>query len=243
MDRLMMDFATCLGVKSSGYVSVLIGDVTTNVMINRDLTVGAGDRVVVNKINGQWVAVCRVDTAAVTLPDNPSAPPPKPPVTNGSKTFTPVETRSYRTTYGWRTDNADVYHGEWGSWGNHTGCVFYGSAPRSLAGATVTSASIKVARPSDNPGQAYAATANVMRLMTNKTRPSGTVTLTSSTAGPLLKSGATTTFTIPDSWAQAMVDGTAGGLAFFDADGSPYVIFSGKGRSASAFTLTIKYTR
>lgn len=243
MDRLV-DFATCLGVKSGGFVSVLIGDVTTSVMCARDLTVAAGDRVMLNKVpGGQWLAVCRADTAAVTLPENPTAPPPKPPVVTSTKTFHPVETRSYRPTYGWRTDTADVYHGQWGGWGNHTGCAFYGTAPRSLDGATVLAAGIRVSRPSDNPGESYDARANVMRLMTNRARPAGAPTLTSTTAGPLLKSGKTLNFTIPTSWAQAIVDGTAGGLAFFDSDGAPYVIFSGKGRGAAEFALTIKYQR
>jgi hypothetical protein len=83
-----------------------------------------------------------------------------------------------------------------------------------------------------------------MRLMTNATRPGGAPTLTSSTSGPSLRRGSTVgAFTIPDSWAQAMVDGTAGGLAFYEADGSPYVILAGRGDYGPAFTMTIRWSR
>lgn len=235
-------YATATTAKTSGVCTAVVNGVSTDVRCARDLTVDIGDVLVVVKIGSQWEAVSRAFAAAPTAPDNPPAPPPKPTFVTGSTNIAPVETRSYRTTFGWRTDNLDVYQGEYGGWGNHTGCVFFGSKPRSLAGATVTAATIKVARPAGT-GASYAAGGSTLRLMTNATRPAGAPTLTSSTAGPSIKAGQSTTFTIPTSWAQAMVDGTAGGLAFFDADGSPYVIFSGRGRSAAAFTMNIKWTR
>jgi hypothetical protein len=48
---------------------------------------------------------------------------------------------------------------------------------------------------------------------------------------------------VPTAWAQSMVDGTAGGLAIYEADGSPYVILDGRGRYGSAFALTINWRR
>jgi hypothetical protein len=186
----------------------------------------------------------RYYTAAPVVPDSEpgSTPPPnpKPSVVTGTLVVPPVETRS-RQGSRWRTDNDDVYQGEYSSNGNHIGCAFFGSKPRSLDGATVTSATIKVRRP--NKGGAAASQGTTLRLVTERTRPSGAPTLGSSTSGPSLRWGETETFTIPDSWAQAMVDGTAGGLAIYEADGSPYVILSGRGAWASAFTMTIKYSR
>lgn len=229
-------------VTGSATITADVNGTPTVVNKLRDATVAVGDVVVVQKIGAQWFALGRVFAAATTIPgDNGPAPDPKPPTTSGSLVVSPVETRSYRPNWGWRTDNADVYQGEYGGNGNHTGCAFYGTKPRSLAGATVTSAKIRVKRVS---GGAYAAQSTTMRLLTNATKPSGAPTLqASTTAGPSLAVGGETTFTIPASWAQAMVDGTAGGLAFFDADGSPYVRFAGRGSWSPAFTLTINYTR
>lgn len=226
-------------------VNVIMGGIEIGCRINRDLTVAVGDRVLVlhDGIN-RWV-ICRVFSAAVV--DNADAPsdsvpPPQPTITTGTTVLSPVETRSYRTSYGWRSDNTDVYQGQYGGFGNHTGCAFYGAkGPASLKGATVTSASIRVKRIS---GGVFGSQTSTMRLLTEKTKPSGTPTLTSSTTGPALAVGSTdSSFTVPTSWAQAIVDGTAGGLAFFDGSGSPYIRFAGKSAYASAFALTIKWTR
>lgn len=225
-------------------VTAVINGVETTVQLARGLTPAVNDVVIVQRIGSQWVAISTLYAAAPPPQPPPVSPPaPNPPVRTGTTVISPVETRSYRTSFGWRTDNTDVYQGQWGGWGNHTGCVFYGRKPRSLDGATVTDAKIRVRRPA-NTGSTYAAVGTTMRLMTNSTRPAGTPTLTSSTDGPRLKAGATNdAFDIPNSWAQAMVDGTAGGLAFFDSDGSPYIYFAGRGRWAPAFTLTIKWRR
>lgn len=235
--------ATATTAKSGSTVTATVNGVDTLVQVARDLTVTAGDVLVVERIGAQWFALARMFPAATAdQPANEPAPNPKPAVTTGSLVVSPVETRSYRTSYGWRTDNTDVYHGQYGGWGNHTGSVFYGTKPRSLSGATVTSATIKIKRPAGT-GSTYAAAATTMRLMTQATRPGGAPTLTSSTSGPSIKAGAETTFTIPAAWAQAIVDGTSGGIAFFNSAGSPYIIFAGRGTWSPAFTLTINWRR
>lgn len=235
--------ATAITAKSGTTCTASVNGTVTTVQVARDLTVAVGDVLMIERIGAQWFAYARVFPTAAPEVDNDPPPPSKPTVVTGSLVVAPVETRSYRSSYGWRADNSDVYHGQYGGWGNHTGCAFYGTKPRSLTGATVTKATIKVARPSGT-GSTYAAVGTTMRLMTNATKPGGAPTLqASSTSGPAIKAGDSTTFTIPDSWAQAMVDGTAGGLAFFDADGSPYIIFSGKGRWSAAFTLTIYWQK
>jgi hypothetical protein len=229
------------GAASSGLVTVTVNGEDVVMYAARGVTYAAGDRVAFVRIGQIWVAVCLLGTtAAAEQPDAPKPPPPRPPTVTGSKTFLPVETRS-RQGSRWRTDNDDVYQGQYAGNGNHVGAAFYGSGPRSLAGATVLGATVKVRRR--NAGGITAAQSTTLRLVTEKTRPSGAPTLTSSTAGPSLRWGASTTFTVPTSWAQELVDGTAGGLAVYDADGSPYVILDGRGRYGSSFALTIRWRR
>lgn len=233
---------TAVGTKSSGLLTVNVRGVSVVMQAARDVTFADGDPVVFVRVGSVWVAIARTGTAApAAQPDNPAPPEPKPTIVTGTKTFTPVETRSRQGTR-WRTDNDDVYQGQFGGNGNHTGCAFYGGGPRSLAGATVTAAWVNVRRR--NGGGITAAQSTTLRLVTQKTRPSGAPTLTSSTSGPRLKWGAKdSSFDIPTSWAQAMVDGTSGGLALFDSGGSPYVILDGRGSYGASFSLTIRYTR
>lgn len=231
------------GAKSSGLLTVAVNGLNVVMQAARDITFAAGDPVVFVRVGSWWVVVARLGTAAVADPEAigvPRPPAPKPSVVYGTKTFAPVETRS-RQGSRWRTDNDDVYQGQYGGNGNHTGCAFYGSGPRSLAGVTVRSATVHVRRRA--AGGTAAAQDTTLRLVTQATRPAGAPTLTSTTDGPNLKWGQAATFTVPAAWAQAMVDGTAGGLAVFDADGAPYVILEGRGRYAPAFTLTINWSR
>jgi hypothetical protein len=233
------------GAASSGLLTVTINGVDTVTEAARGVTFAAGDRVLVVKAGSIWVAVCRLDTAATggapLGSPNPDPPPPKPTTVTGSKTFTPVETRS-RQGSKWRTDNDDVYQGEYGGWGNHTGCAFYGNGPRSLAGATVTGVSVRMRRK--NAGGVTAAQDTTLWLLVEKTRPSGAPTRGGSTTdGPNLRWGETTTWSLPTSWGQAMVDGTAGGLAVYESDGSPYVILDGRSHYSASFALTISWKR
>jgi hypothetical protein len=230
---------TAQGAKSGSTVAATVDGETVTVEVARDLTVAAGDVLLIHKIGATRIACCRLFPGAVTLPDNELSPPAKPTVVTGTLTVPPVETRSYRAGLGWRTD-ADVHQGTYGGFGNHTGAAFYGSKPSSLAGATVTAASVLLQRADTG---ATGAVATTMRLVTETTRPAGAPTLTSTTAGPSLRRRERDTFTVPTAWAQAMVDGTAGGLGFFDADGDPYVVFDGRGRWAPAFTLSINWQR
>ena len=236
---------TARSTVSSGTASVSVGGETVTVNVARNLTLAAGDPVLLGRVNGYWVVTGLLGTAtpaASAAPDIERPPPSKPAVRTGTLVVTPVETRSYRTGQfaGWRTDTTDVYQGAYGGYGNHTGCAFYGTKPRSLAGKTVTSATVRVRR--DRGGDFPRQTAT-LRLVTQATRPAGVPTLGSSTTGPRLAINSTDdSFEIPDSWAQAMVDGTAGGLAVFVSDGSPYMRFAGRGAWSPAWQLTIRWT-
>lgn len=232
--------ATATAAKAGSTVTCMINDTLTTVQVARDLTVAIGDVLVCSRFGGQWIATARMFAAPPDVVDPGAAPPANPVSTSGVLVVSPVETRSYRNG-GWRTDNTDVYQGQYGGGGNHTGAVFYGGAPRSLVGATVTAAGCQVRRLS---GGFFAAQATTMRLMTQATRPGGAVTLGATWPGPSLPVNATQYgFPVPASWAQAMVDGTAGGLAFFVAGGEPYVRFAGIGDWSPAWTMTIYWTR
>lgn len=231
---------------SSGVATVTVGGTGITASAARGLTLAAGDPVVVGRVGSRWVVLGRFGTTAAVVPEENVVDTPVPTAITGTLTCAPVETRSYRPGGpgpAWRTDTTDVVQGAYSGLGNSTGCAFYGTKPKSLTGATVTSATIRVRRIT---GGDYAARTATLRLVTEATRPSGAPTLGSSTTGPSLAVNTTNTaFAIPTSWAQAMVDGTAGGLAVYESDGSPYMRFAGKGSSAltGAWTLTIKYRR
>lgn len=229
--------------KSGETVNVWINGTVVTVKCARDISPVQNDLLLVVRSGMYWVAVQRLGTAAVTPPGGQGqAPDVKPPVVYGTTVFGPVETRSYRTSgfVGWRSDTDDVYQGNYGGAGNHQGCAFYGGGPRSLAGATVLGAYIQIRR--QNGGGITAAQSLTLRLVTQSTRPGGAPTLGASTGGPALAWGQATAFGIPVSWAQAMVDGTAGGLAIANA-GSPYVIMEGRSDYGPSFTMTVNWQR
>lgn len=211
----------------------------------RDLAAAAGDVVLCTRLGNEVIVYSRLYQAAPAAPppeETAPPPPPTPQVTYGSTNISPVETRSYRPNFGWRTDNDDIYQGEYGNNGNHVGCAFYGNGPRQLAGATVLSASIRASRTS---GGDYAKRATTLQRITNRTKPGGAPTRTGgTTGGPTLAVGSTdSTISIPAAFAQDLVDGNAGGLCIYQADGSPYVRLKGRGSYGSSFVLTIKWKR
>jgi hypothetical protein len=230
---------TATAAKVGSTVTCVINGIIVTVQVVRGLTVASGDVLLLNKYGAGWFAVARLYNSAPANTFNPPIPPVNPVTTSGTLTVSAVETRSYRNG-SWRTDDTDVRQGQYGGNGNHTGAAFYGSMPRSLAGATVTAARVIMRRAS---GGVFAAQASTMRLITESTRPGGAPTLTSSTGGPSLAVNTQTDFVIPTSWAQSMVDGTAGGLGFFVAGATPWIIFTGIGTYGPSFTMNIDWTR
>jgi hypothetical protein len=229
--------------KTGSTCSADIGGQTVTIEVARDLSVASGDGLLVVRSGDTWYAIGRTSTAAPAVPDTPPPPPPpsKPVVVTGKLIVSPVETRS-RQGSRWRTDTDDVYQGQYGGNGNHIGCVFYGTKPRTLAGATVTSAYVRIRRL--DKGGTNAAQDTTLRLVAERFRPSGAPTLGSVADGPNLRRGETQNgVQITTAWVQAMVDGTAGGLAVYEADGSPYVILAGRGAWSAAWTMTIYWRR
>lgn len=226
--------------KSSGTCTAEIAGQQVTVDVARDLTVNAGDAILVARSGNQWYAIQRYAAAAPASVVTEQPPPPVAAQT-GRMVITPIETRS-RQGSKWRTDTDDVYQGQYTASGNHVGCAFYGRKAATISGATCTGAAIKVRRL--DKGGSNAAQSTTLRLVTERFRPSGAPTLTSSTDGPRLRRGQTDTYVeIPTSWGQAFLDGTSGGLALYESDGSPYVIYAGRGSWSPAFTLTIAWRR
>lgn len=227
--------------KSGTTVTVNIGGTVYTVDVVRDLSVASGDQVLMEKVGDRFIAYGRMGASTPTAPvDPPSSVPSKPVVTTGSKSISPVQTIS-RQGSKWRSDNDNVYQGEYGGQGLHTGCAFYGNRFSSLAGSTVTKCTVKMKRR--NAGGIIAAQDTTLWLLSEKNKPSGAPTRGSSTDGPNLRWGQSTTFTLPNSWGQALVDGTSGGLAIYEADGSPYVILEGRSNYSASFTVSINWRR
>lgn len=232
--------ATATSTVSGSTCTAVVGETEVTVQVARDLTVAADDVLLVLRQGTQWWAIARLFAAAPTPPPPDPGPPPKPDIVTGTLVCAPVETRSYRATFGWRTDSDDVYQGEYGGWGLHTGCAFYGSKPRSLTGATVTSATVRVKR---RTGGGYFAVAGTLVQITEDTRPSGAPTVTGGSAVTIPAVGAVSTITVPTAYAQDLVDGVTGGLGFYDADGSPYARTAGRSYWSAAWMLTIGWSR
>lgn len=230
---------TALGPKSGSTVSALVNGVPTTVQVARDLTPEAGDVLVVTGVGAQWFALARVFPGPTAIPDTLDggvAPPSTAPAA-GTLTVAPVETASYVVGSGWRLDTSDTLQGT-AAGGTHQGAAFYGLMPRSLAGATVTDARVQLLRLA---GGAVGFQATTLRLVTESTRPAVAPTLFAGEwAGPSWAVGQTGSFPVPASWAQAMVDGAAGGLAI---TGAAYVRLAGRATWAPAWSLSIDWRR
>ncbi len=235
--------ALATSAKTGSTCTAEIGGQAVTIEVARDLSVSSGDGLLVVRSGDTWYALARTGTAAPSVPDTPPPPPPpsKPVVTTGKLIVSPVETRS-RQGSRWRTDTDDVYQGQYSGNGNHVGCAFFGSKPRSLAGATVTSVYTRIRRL--DKGGTNAAQTTTLRLVAERFRPSGAPTLGSVQDGPNLRRGETRNgIQLPTSWGQAMVDGTAGGIAVYESDGSPYLILAGRSAWSAAWTLTLYWRR
>lgn len=246
-----------LTAPSGGALLARVSGISVTARVMNGVTIAVGNTILLLRRGSVYWAIGVIPAAPVVPPTPPdpgdddgsgdAAPAPKPTITTGTLTCVPTATATYRGSV-WRSDgdptnSFDTYQGRYSgsSFGRMTGCAFYGTKPRSIAGATVTRATVKFRRLSSGDFSARTAT---LRLVTQTSRPAGAPTLNETTSGPSLAVNATTTgFVIPNSWAQAMVDGTRGGLAIHvDAD-TPYIRIAGRGSWSAAWTLTISWRR
>lgn len=225
------------------------------------ITINVGDTLMVIR-HGSVYFVLGVITAAPVVPPTPAppsdstptppsgdpAPTPKPTVTTGTLTCSPVSTACYRDG-SWRTDigprdSTDLFQGRYSgsSFGRSTGVAFYGRKPRTISGSTVTKATVHLRRIKGSG--VYGGRKPTFRLVSQSTRPGGAPTLNETASGPSLAVGDTVnSFAIPNSWAQAMVDGTRGGLAISIGSDDPYMQLAGRRTWSAAFVMVINWRR
>lgn len=226
----------------SSVASVKVGDITVTASVVRGLTLAVGDPVLIARAGSRYVVTSLLQASAPSSPEDPQpAPVPNPSAVGGVLVVSPATTGTYRNGSWSSSGNDSVYQGTYGAFGLNEGAAFYGTKPRSLTGATITAASVAVRRM---PGGTYTTQTSTLWLVTESAVPVAGPTRTSSTTGPALNVSETDlSFTVPTAWAQAIVDGTSGGLGLYDADGTPYMKFAGRQDWASAWTLRINYTR
>lgn len=237
---------------------VKVGGITVTARVATTLTIAVGNILLMARL-GSTYYVTNVIPAAPTATPTPPAPidsapvdtgdpppAPKPTTTTGTLTCVPVATACYRDG-SWRSDgdptnSFDLFQGRYSgsSYGRNTGAAFYGSKAHTLNGATCTKATVKIKRLSAGD---FAARAVTLRLISQTTRPAGAPTLNESTGGPSLKIGDTSTFTLPTSWGQALIDGTRGGIGISVSSDDPYIHLAGRGSWSAAFTVSISWRR
>ncbi|MEU7400703.1 hypothetical protein [Streptomyces sp. NPDC044948] len=227
------------------------------------LTVAAGERILILRRGSVYWVIASLGAAPAVPPTPPTeepdppsdpgdtAPAPKPTVTTGSLVCHPVATSTWRDGH-WRTDDGsstsmDTYQGRYGGsgYGRMSGFAFYGSKPRSLSGATITKATVRLRRLTAGD---YSRRSPTLRLVSQSARPGGFPTLNETTTGPALGvsghvSPSEATFTLPTSWGQAMADGSRGGLGMVISSDSPYMRLAGRSSWSAAWTLTLYWRR
>ncbi|MGR9527690.1 phage tail spike protein (plasmid) [Priestia megaterium] len=158
-----------------------------------------------------------------------SAPPETPPAPDKTFTWKATNSASWRDTSGWRSDNKNVYQGEWSGGGNHRGLWFFNSADirAKLAGLTIKRVRLYMTRLSK--GGSSSAQKPTIWMHSYDSPPSGT---------PLLAASFTpsTSFawgdpgkwvTLPNNFATDLQSGARNGIGLFNSNRSPYMLFSG----------------
>ncbi|WDO09966.1 hypothetical protein ME763_32265 [Streptomyces murinus] len=243
---------------ASGACLVTVSGITVTARVVTGLTVTVGATLLLARFGSTYYVTAVVPPAPTATPAPPpptdtpppvtgdTPPPPKPTVTTGTLTCVPTATSCYRDG-SWRSDgdsvgSFDLFQGRYSgsSYGRNTGAAFYGSKPHTLSGATCTKATLKVKRLSAGDYSAQSAT---LRLISQTSRPSGAPTLNETTSGPALKIGDSTTFTLPTSWGQALIDGTRGGIGISISSDTPYIQLAGRSSWSAAFTVTLSWRR
>jgi len=247
---------TVVSAVSSSSVKVTVGGIELVARVVSGVSPALGAPVMLTMIGSNWFVTAILPAVPVSPPASPpekpvtppsdSSPPPKPVTRTGYLVCAPTSTCDFRDGK-WRTDtghgvdSGQVLQGIYPGYGNNFGCAFYGNKPHSLAGSTVTKCTLKMKRISAG---VFAARRPTLWLLSQNKRPSGSATRNESTSGPnLAVNSSTTGFVLPNSWGQALVNGTRGGIGTYVSSGSPYMRFAGRGDWSSAFVVTIWWRR
>ncbi|MEM4997397.1 phage tail spike protein [Priestia sp. SB1] len=166
-------------------------------------------------------------TSSFTFPS--SAPTETPPAPDKTFTFKSTSSQSWRDTYGWRSDNNYVYQGEWSGGGNHRGLWFFNSADirAKLAGLTIKRVRISVTRLSK--GGSSSAQKPTFWMHSYDSPPSGTPLLAASftSATSFAWGDPAKWVTLPNNYGNDLRDNLRKGIALFNSDRAPYMLFSG----------------
>src|SRR5687767_10224069 len=120
---------------SGAACSARVNGVVVTVQLARDLTVAAGDVLLVHLVDQVYYGCCRLFTAAAAdTGDTYDGPDPNAATVFGQLVVTPVFTGTWRDA-AWSTATTDTIQGAAGGYGNATGAAFYGPKPATLAGA------------------------------------------------------------------------------------------------------------
>ena len=166
-----------------------------------------------------------------------SAPP-----TSTKKTVTVNADSSctWRPAWGWRTDNDEIYQGEYaGSGGLSRGVAFFGNK-LVKAGKNADSGKVYVKRA----GYGGASQSQTLYLCSfaQGTKPGGSPTIVD---GPRdvggLAWGAGKWIDLPASWVQHFLDGTAKSIGLYHGSASPYVICDGRKNGTTRFQIKMTY--
>ncbi|MBS7531378.1 phage tail protein [Hazenella sp. IB182353] len=169
-------------------------------------------------------AVCNV-TFTTSPPDAPPPTPPTPKPTTYAYTWNATSTKSWRTTYGWRTDNHYIYQGQYGGWGNHKGLAFfnYADIQSKLEGKTIKSVSLYLSRRSGGANAAQSVHVYTHSLTSASGTPEGEIAKIN--AGSIAV-GRSARLTLPKTTGDKFKDGSAKGILLYASSGSPYAIFN-----------------
>jgi hypothetical protein len=197
-------------------------------------------------VAGDVVLVLRAGSAGWVLgafgpqPGSPTPPKPVTPPSNisGTATFLPNYTGSYRAG-AWRTDTSSLYQGDYTGRGINTGGAYYGFQAKGLAGSTVGGVSVAITRGDGGAGSAQAPTL----VLLGNAGPSAAPNVLASQAGPAIAIGARATVTLPNSWGDQLIAGTADGIGIYVNATTPYIQVLGRNADASAVALTINWSK
>lgn len=146
-------------------------------------------------------------------------------------------TKSWRSSYGWRSDNSYIYQGEFGGYGNHIGFIYF---PASTIRGAISSAKIhSVQLHLQRRGSGGSSSAQKIYLYGHSHSTSGGGTALSKSYGIVgsYAWGESKTISIPAQVGVDLQSGVIQGLAIHSSSGSPYTIFE------ALASITIKYEK
>ena len=229
---------TVSGSPSSGLLSVVGSDGVTYSCRYTDTAPSDASEVPLVWIGTTpWVFGTAATYSSSADPDDTEVPTAPPSTESGVLKIVPADAGSRNS--GGRNFN-DVRQGTYGSY-SYTGAYFYGSKPNQLVGATITSARIKLGGRTLR-GDYDADLSLNLRRVTNKTKPTGSLTFTGTTDATNVGTapGTAAWYPLDTTIAQALVDAGGGGIG---VSGGSYGGVEGLDQDPYAGTLELTWTR